>query len=70
MSDRTIPLGLQSAAHGGAHLVAELSIVAVSESSTRNVDWPIMMWSFAPMRTNTASTGDIVTLSAGIQAPT
>jgi hypothetical protein len=56
--------------HAGADRVAERSMHAVSESSTRKVDWPSMMWSLAPMRTNTASTGDSDTHSAGIQAPT
>mmetsp|Transcript_21648 Transcript_21648/g.60053 ORF Transcript_21648/g.60053 Transcript_21648/m.60053 type:complete len:228 (-) Transcript_21648:1265-1948(-) len=50
-------------------LVALWSIAAVSASSTKNVDWPVMMWSLAPMRTKMASTGERVRLSAGTQPP-
>ncbi|RYR01799.1 hypothetical protein Ahy_B06g080669 isoform B [Arachis hypogaea] len=46
------------------------SIVAVSESSVKNVLWPAMILSLAPMRTKIRSTGDKSKLSAGTSAPT
>ena len=46
------------------------SMEAVSESSTKKVDWPAMIWSRAPMRTNTASAGDSRSAFAGTQPPT
>jgi hypothetical protein len=55
---------------GRAHRVAHASMAAVSDSSTKKVDWPIMMWSFAPMRTKIASAGESVTAAAGSHAPT
>ena len=46
------------------------SINAVSESSVKNVLWPAMIWSLAPIRTKIRSTGDNSKLSAGTSAPT
>lgn len=49
--------------------VALLRAAAVSESSTKKVDWPSRMASRAPIRTKTASTGVSCKLAAGTQAP-
>lgn len=46
------------------------SIDAVSVSSVKNVLWPAIIWSFAPIRTKTWSIGDSWKLSAGTSAPT
>lgn len=50
--------------------VALFRAAAVSASSTKNVDWPDMTSSLAPMRTKMASTGVRVREWAGTQAPT
>lgn len=53
-----------------ASVIQLTSIVAVSCNSTRNVLWPAIMWSLAPILTKTWSTGVKSNSAAGTSAPT
>lgn len=59
--------GIQSPGSKDVHVLTNID--AVSVSSVRNVLWPDIIWSLAPIRMNILSTGDISKLCAGTLAP-